>query len=171
METKNYFFHPEKKILKQGFLLEDEDKNIVYEAKMIKQHLLGAMQFSFINHITNKEEEHKVGHTITFEQNNGDMSSFLSTKSYFKFDGKNIWDYLHEKGIRIDSKMFDKSVGMTYDITLEGKDIATVVMVSPNGGKFLTGSYWYNVTTSEENLDLVFLVIFAIARTEQAFYN
>lgn len=168
--SKTYFFHPEKKILKQGFLMEDEDKKLVYEAKVLKQPLFGAMQFNFINHITNKEEEHKVGHTITSEESG--ILSFFSTKSYFKFDGRNIWDYLHEKGIRINTGVASKKIGMSYDITLEGKEIATIEMTSPNGGKgIITGDHWFNVTTEEENIDLSFLTTFAIARTEQVFYN
>lgn len=166
---KTYFFHPEKKILKQGFLMEDENKNLVYEAKMLKQPLLGAMQFNFINHITNKEEEHKVGHTVTLEESGA--LNMLSKKSYFKFDGKNIWDYLHEKGIRIETGIADKKLGMRYDITLEGKYLAAIEMTSPNGRGIITGDHWFNVTTEEENIDLSFLTTFAIARTEQVFYN
>ena len=56
------------------------------------------------NHITNNTEKHNVGKTITIEENNGsDIISTLSRKSYFKYDGVKIWDYLHDKGIRIDN--------------------------------------------------------------------
>jgi hypothetical protein len=36
---------------------------------------------------------------------------------------------------------------------------------------FITGDYWYDVETSEEDLSLTFLTVFAIARTEQTFYD
>ncbi len=170
METKTYFFRPEKKILKQGFYMEDENNNIVYEAKMIKQSLFSAMQFQFINHLSNKIEEHKVGHTVTTEQSG--IFEMFSTKSYFKYDGKNIWDYLHEIGIRIDSHLSNDKIGMTYNVTLEGKEMATISTASPNNGKMIiTSAYCYNVTTSTSNIDLAFLVTFAIARTDQTFYN
>ncbi|MBQ8892203.1 MAG: hypothetical protein IJ068_05050 [Bacilli bacterium] len=169
METKTYLFQPEKKFLKQGFFMEDENNNIVYEAQMIKQTLIGAMPFNFINHISNTSLEHKVGHTVTTEQT-GAFGMF-STKSYFKFDGKNVWDYLHEKGIRIDSNLQDNKLGMVYNVTLEGKEMATIVTSTPKGKSVITSSYYLNVTTKEENLDLAFLVAFAIARTNQAFYS
>lgn len=169
MATKTYLFQPEKKFLKQGFFMADENDNVVFEAKMLKQPLIGSMQFNFINRITNKEEEHKVGQTITTTQSG--MIGAFSTKSHFKFDGKNIWDYLHEKGIRIDSHLIQGKLGMTYDITLEGKEMATITSTTPKGKSVITSSHYYDVTTSDENLDLAFLVTFAIARTEQAFYS
>lgn len=170
MEAKTYYFQPEKKALKQGFFLEDENKAIVYEAKMLKQALLGPMEFEFINHITGSRQTHKVGHTITSEQSG--MLQFFSTKSHFKFDGQKIWDYLHEKGIRIDSNLSGNRIGMTYTVTLKGQAFATIASAPVNGGKgILTSSFTYDVTTAEENLDLAFLVAFAIARTEQTFYS
>ena len=170
MQTKTYFFSPEKKIWKQGYFMQDENKNVVYEAKVIKQSLLGSFTIDFINHLTNKSEEHKIGAVITSEQSG--LFDMFSTKSYFKYDGKNIWDYLHEKGIRIDSSMSGNKLGMTYNVTFEGKPMATLASTAPNGGNsIITGSHWYNITTSEQFLDLAFLTAFAIAKTEQIYYN
>ena len=36
---------------------------------------------------------------------------------------------------------------------------------------FIVGDYHYDVETSEDDLDLTFLTAFAIARTEQTFYD
>ena len=45
-------------------------------------------------------------------------------------------------------------------------------MAAPNGQRSLiVGDYWYDVETAEEDLDLTFLTVFAIARTEQTPYN
>lgn len=169
METKTYTLKPEKKFLKQGYFLEDESGTIVYEAKMVKQSLIGAMEFDFINHVSNKTEKHKVGHTITQETTGA--FEVLSTKSYFKFDGVNIWDYLHEKGIRIDSNFQDRKIGMTYDVTFKGEQMATIVTYSPKGKSIITSSHYLNITTSSSDLDLIFLTAFAISNTEQTFYN
>ena len=171
METKTYFFQPEKKFLKQGFYMVDEEKNTIYEAKMLKQPLLGAMTFEFINHITNKKEEHKVGHTATIEQTTNNMVDFMSTKSHFKFDGKKIWDYLHEIGIRIDSQVSSNNIGMTYIVSLKGNEIATIQTASGSGKGLITNHHCYNVTTTEDNLDLAFLVTFSMARTDQLAYD
>lgn len=169
METKKYFFQPEKKILKQGFFMEDENKNVVYEGKMLTQPLLGAMEFEFINHVSGKSEKHKVGHTVTTETES--LFGFFSTKSSFKFDGKNVWDYLHEMGVRIDSNLASAKIGMTYTVSLEGKQIATVATSSPGGVLPVTSGSFYDVVTDEEHLDLAFLAAFAFARTDQAFYS
>ena len=122
MADHTYFFQPEKKILKQGFFMTDEDKNVVYEAKMLKQPILGAMEFEFINHITGQSGVHKVGHTVTTETSG--LFEFFSIKSSFKYDGENIWDYLHGQGIRIDSSIAGDRIGMSYRISLKGKDMA-----------------------------------------------
>ena len=74
--------------------------------------------------------------------------------------------------IRIDNSIAKGRLGMSYRVTLKGKDLATLTMASPNGKKsFITGDHWYDVETSEEDLSLTFLTIFAIARTEQTFYD
>ncbi len=166
-----YLLKPALKTFKQAFYLEDENGHTVYEGKMTKFSLFGASPFEFINHITNKIEEHKVGKTVTIEQGGNDLISFLSKRSYFKYDGQKIWDYLHDKGIRIDSHLSGNKIGMTYNITLEGKEIATIATSSPKGKSIFTTDMYYDVTCDEKNLDLVFLVAFSIAKTEQTTYN
>ena len=166
-----YLLKPVLKTTKQAFNLEDENGNIVYEGKMIKFSLLGASPFEFTNHLTNKKEEHKVGKTITVEQGGNDLVSFLSKRSYFKYDNKKIWDYLHDLGVRIDSNFSGNKVGMTYDVSFEGKPLATIASSSPKGKSIITTDLYYDVTCEEKDLDLVFLVAFSIAKTEQTFYN
>ena len=170
MADHTYFFQPEKKILKQGFFMTDEDKNIVYEAKMLKQPILGAMEFEFINHITGQSGVHKVGHTVTTATSG--LFEFFSIKSSFKYDGENIWDYLHGQGIRIDSSIAGDRIGMSYRISLKGKDTAEIATASPDGGNgLITGASWLKVTAAEEDIDLAFLTAFSIARTDQSFYD
>ena len=169
--ANKYLLKPKLNTIKQAFFLEDESNNIIYEGKMIKFSLFGASPFELINHITNKREEHKIGKTITVEQGGNDLISFLSKRSYFKYDGQKIWDYLHDLGIRIDSKPSVNKLGMTYDISFEGKPLAVIATSSPKGKSFITTDLYYDVTCEEKDLDLVFLVAFSIAKTEQTFYN
>ena len=171
MAAKTYLYQPDKSFIKQGAVMTDEDGNPVYEAKMIKQSLIGAMQFEFINHLTGKTEQHKVGHTITTETETNGFTNFLSTNSRFKLDGKNVWDFLHEEGIRIDSNLSGGKIGMTYNVTLKGLKIATLASTTPGGKSPVTSAHCYDVTVEEENLDMAFLVTFAIARTDQTFYS
>ena len=170
MATK-YLLKPVLKTVKQSFYLEDEAGNLVYEAKTLKFSLLGASPVEFVNHITNKTEEHKVGKTITMEQGGGGIVSFLSKRSYFKYDGKKIWDYLHDEGIRINSQMSGNKLGMTYEVNYKGQPLAVIATSSPKGKSFITTDLYYDVTCEEADLDLVFLVAYSIAKTEQTFYN
>lgn len=171
MAVKTYLYQPEKKISKQGSVLTDENGNTVYEAKMLKNSLLGGMQFEFVNHLSGKTVQHKVGHTLTTESETNGFTNILATKSRFKLDGKNVWDVLHEEGIRIDSKLSGGKIGMTYHVSLKGQPLATLETTTPGGKSILTSAHCYNVTVDEEKLDLAFLVTFAIARTDQTFYS
>lgn len=171
MSSKTYYLQPDKKFVKQGYQMFDENKEVVYEAKVIKQTFFAATPYEFINHITQKTENHKIGHTVTTEQSGG-MFSMMTTKSYFKFDGKKIWDYLHEIGIRIDSHPSGKKLGMIYNITLKGKEMATIETTAGNGSKsIITNGVCYEVKTDDENIDLAFLIAFAFAKTDQIFYS
>ena len=166
-----YLLKPKLATIKQAFFLEDENGNMVYEGKMTKFSLFGASPFEFVNHINNKTEEHKIGKTVTVEQGANDLISEISKRSYFKYDGKKIWDYLHDLAIRIDSKLSGNKVGMTYNVSFEGKPLATIATSSPKGKSLITTDLYYDVTCEEKDLDLVFLVAFSIAKTEQTFYN
>lgn len=166
-----YLLKPKTGTVKQAFFLEDENGNVVYEGKMTKFSLFGASPFEFINHVTNKSEEHKVGKTVTIEQGGNDLISFMSKRSYFKYDDKKIWDYLHDLGIRIDSKLSTSKIGMTYEVSFEGKPLATIASSSLKGKSIITTDMYYDVTCEEKDLDLAFLVAFSIAKTEQTFYD
>lgn len=169
--ANNYSLRPVLKTTKQSFYLVDENEKTVYEGNMTKFSLFGASPYEFINHITNNKIEHKVGKTVTIEQDNGGIISFLAKKSYFKFDDKKIWDYLHEKGIRIDTSPSSNKLGMTYEVTFEGQPLATIATSSPKGKSLITTNLYYDVTCEEKDLDLVFLVAFSIAKTDQNVYN
>ena len=169
--ANNYLLKPVLKTAKQAFYLEDENGNTVYEGKMTKFSLLGASPFEFVNHVTGRTEEHKVGKTITVEQGNGGLISMLSKRSYFKYDGQKIWDYLHDQGIRIESGISGQKLGMSYDVTLKGAPLCTIANSSPKGKSIFTTDLYYDVTCEETDLDLVFLVAFSIAKTEQTIYS
>ena len=82
METKTYYFHPGKASVKQGYLMENDNQEVVYEANVLKQPLFGAADVEFVNHITGKSEIHKVGHTVTSETSAGKGSGFVLTSRF-----------------------------------------------------------------------------------------
>ena len=166
-----YLLKPTLKTMKESFILHDELDNVVYEGKMMKFSLLGASPYEFINYKTNKREEHKIGKTISVESGGNDLISFMSKKSYFKYDGVKIWDYLHDLGIRIDTNLSDDKIGMSYTIFYQENQIATVKTSTPKAKSIITTNMYYDVICDEKNLDLVFLVAFSIAKTDQILYN
>ena len=168
MENK-YLLKPITGTVKEGFTLVNEEEKVVYECQMLKFKLFGASPFHFTNHLTNKREEHTVSKTVTMSESG--IAEMFSTKSSFKYDGKNIWDYLHELGIRINSSASSAKLGMTYEVSFKGNHIATIASTTPKGKSIITTGSYYDVICDENNLDLVFLVAFSIAKTEQVFYN
>ena len=169
MANKTFKLKPVLGTIKEGFTLVDENDNLVYEGRMAKFKLFGAAPYNFTNHLTGKTEEHMVGKTITAEESG--VAGMFSTSSHFKYDGEKIWHYIHDKGIRIESNMSSGKLGMTYEISFEGKQIATIASSTPKGKSLITTDMYYDVTCDEKDLDLVFLVAFSIAKTHQVFYN
>ena len=168
MQNK-YLLKPVLGTIKEGFTLVDENDTLIYKGQMTKFSLFTAAPYSFTNYITNKTEEHKIGKTVTATESG--IGEMFSTSSSFKYDGEKIWDYLHNKGIRINSTISTDKLGMTYEISFEGNMIATIKTSSPKGKSFVTTGMYYDVICCEKDLDLVFLVAFSIAKTEQTFYN
>lgn len=165
-----YHLRPKTGSVKQAFYLDNENGETVYEAEMLKFSLLGASPFEFRNKTNGKTEEHKVGKVVTVEQGSG-LISTLSKRSYFKFDDKKIWDYLHDLGIRIENGMSGSKLGMSYTVFLNGNQIATVASSSPKGKSLIATDLYYDVTCEEKDIELVFLVAFSIARTDQLVYS
>ena len=169
--ANKYLLRPKMATIKQTFFLDDENGNTIYEGKMTKFSLFGKSPYEFTNFKTNKVEEHVIGKTITIGQGGNDIISFMSTRSFFKFDGQNIWNYLHDLGVRINSNPSASKIGMTYEVSFEGNNIATIATSTPKGKSLITTDIFYDVTCEEKDLDIVFLVAFSIARTEQTFYD
>lgn len=172
-QLTEYYVSFDGNTLKPGYVLEDANRSVLYEAKMTKNALVGARVFTFTNHLTGASEEHEVGHTATTSYND----EFFSMKSWFKFDGKNIWDLLHERGLRIGTDMHSKFPKLVYTVSKDGRFAATV----ETSGKYVheedeaqhklnvpIGKYYYRVWTNEKELDNLFLTVFAISETEQA---
>ena len=157
-----YLFKP----VKHGYVLEDENSNVVYETKMIKFKLLGPSPYEFINHITNVKKEHNIGKTVVTESGINDLMRYLSRKSYFKIDNENIWQYLRGEGISINSNFAGIKTGLKYTITYNDDTIA-IVTISKDRPLITRGTY-YDIECEEKNLDLVFITTFAISKTEDA---
>ncbi|MCR4748050.1 MAG: hypothetical protein K5836_06285 [Clostridiales bacterium] len=67
--------------------------------------------------------------------------------------------------------MSGSKLGMSYTVFLNGNKIATVASSSPKGKSLIATDLYYDVTCEEKDIELVFLVAFSIARTDQLVYS
>ena len=167
-----YYFRWDRNSLRPGYILEDADRKALYEGKMLKNALVGARKFEFTDHTTGVVTEHDVGHTGTLEY--GD--EFFSMKSSFKFDGKNVWDVVHERGLRIDTSLISKFPYLKYDVTKNGEAFARIESTSvyvhedeeaQHAVTVPTGNMFYRCWTNSKDFDSLFLTIFAISENTQ----
>ena len=168
-----YYCRHDGETLKPGYILEDAARSVLIEGKMTRQALVGARVFEFRNRTNGAVTEHEVGHTMTSTYNDNGWSA----SSSFKFDGKNVWDVLHEKGIRLQTNVRSKFPNFTYEVSKNGQTFA----VLETCGKYVhedeaaqhklnvpVGRYYYRVWTNSRDFETLFLTIFAISETEQA---
>ena len=171
-EEIEYYCRFDEVMLKPGYIVEDADRNILLEGKMLKNNLIGPRTFAFINHTTGKTEEHEVGHTVTVTMND----EYFSRNATFKFDGKDIWDYLHELGIRIETDLHSKFPKAVYTATQYGNPLVRIenssvyVHEEDEAEKTIAlpaSQFYYRFWTKEKDLSLPFLVIFALSESDQ----
>ena len=174
-QLTEYYVSHDGNTLKPGYIVEDGARKVIFEAPMTKQAMVGDRVFTFTDHTTGRSVEHRVGHTVT----SGFSDEMFSTTSSFKFDGQNVWDVIHSRGVRISTDLFSglpKKV--TYTLSRGGRFFATV----ETAGKYVheedaeahavnipVGRYYYRVWTRESDWETLFLTIFAISETEQPF--
>lgn len=172
-ELTEYYVAFDGHSLTPGYIVDDEDRDLVFEAPMTKQALIGPRTFTFTNHRTGEVKEHQVGHTTTQTYNNG----WFTTRSWFTFDGKNIWDCLHEQGVRIETDLASIAPRVRYTVSINGRFAATIESSSQYVHEedeaqhkiaIPFGRYYYRVWTNEPDFELIFLTVFAISETEQA---
>lgn len=172
-DVTEYYFRWDGNSLKPGYLIEDADRNVLFEGKMIKNAIVGARAFEFIDHTTGASCEHQIGHTLT-QSFNGEL---FSAKSSFKFDGENVWDVIHDRGVRIATDMRSKFPYFIYDIAKDGAAFARAETSSmyvheddeaAHKVVIPTGSMYYRIWTNAKDFETIFLTVFAISESEQA---
>ncbi|MBP5372632.1 MAG: DUF3592 domain-containing protein [Clostridia bacterium] len=171
-EEVEYYCSYDGKTFKPGYIVEDRNRRVVYEAINTKNVPALPREFEFVNHYTNTTATHKVTRPFDTSFNN----EVFSTTSTIKFDGANIWEYLHKAGIRIDTDLTSVFPKIRYIISLAGEEIARVetssqyVHEEDEEGKKIKmpiGRYYYRIWTKELDLELLFLTVFAISETNQ----
>lgn len=171
-EERELYFLTDVGTIKGGHHLEDKNRRVLYEAKMTKFSPLSAFAFDFIDHENNKTTKHLVGHTEEM-----DWNSILIDNNYtFTIDGQDVWKHLRAVGVTIDSR-FGQAQGVmpSYTIRKDDEELAYAENTSQYAheedaeehkvASKLPVQGFYRVHTREKNLDLLFMVLVAIARS------
>ena len=170
-ERKLYFI-TDQGTAKVGHRMEDENRSVLYEARMTQFTLTTAYGFDFIDHEHGKTTPHLVGHEESSDWGN---SLLLDNHYTFTFDGEDIWKHLRRNGISVESSLTG-AARTEYVIRRDGQEIASAVSSSRNvheedetaGSKLASlvpVQGFYRVRTTETDLSLLFVTLLAFARS------
>ncbi len=171
-EQRELYFLTDLGTPKYGHRIEDKNRKVLYEAKMTKFTVANPFGFDFIDHINNKTTPHMIGH-----EEETDWNMLLIDNHYtFTIDGEDIWKHLKRNGITVESKFAsDKVLTTSYSIFRDGEEIAYVEAASQYVHEDDAEEHkikskvpvqgFYRIYTGERNLDLLFVVILAFARS------
>ena len=152
-KNHHYTFHSFEMDGKHGYTLEDDYENDVFYA--IKNGEEGNFAiFKFKNSKGISRGTHKVsGPGINTNAPNFTNTSFL-------FDDVDVWRYLQKRSIVLETTIVSEKLTL-YKISKHSKPI---VFARKKDGQPI-----YTMKTGEKNLELVFITLFAIAKTEEYF--
>ena len=172
-EPRQLYFLTDTGTAKVGHRMEDVNKKVLYEAKVTKFSLVGATGMDFIDHVKGTTTPHQVGHEIETDYH----SILIDNHSGFRFNGEDIWKHLKRNGVVIESGfMQGKPLWPQYRVLRDGEEIA---MLQSSGvhvheedaagdgklAKMVPARGYFRIQTREKNLDLLFVVAMAFART------
>lgn len=153
---RHYTFSQYKKDGKHGFSLNNDSKKTVFYAYNSKEEGNFAV-FKFVNPIFKISSVHR----ISGPGKNTKAPNF--TNISFLFDKEDIWDYLGNRGITIETTVVDDKYAL-YKIMKDSNPIAFAkkrFLQEDQGSK-----YTYTMRTYELRKELLFIVLFAIAKSE-----
>lgn len=171
-EERELYFITDLGTPKFGHRIEDKDRRVLYEAKMTKFTLLSAYVFDFVDHEKNQTTHHLIGHTEEMDWN----SILIDNHNTFTLDGMDVWKHLRSIGVTIDAR-FGKAEGImpSYDIRKDGEHLAYAENTSHfvheedaeqhKVASKIPNPMFFRVFTDEKNLDLLFMILVAIARS------
>ena len=156
--------------------IEDENRKVVYEALCNKFSLVADSEYDFVDQRDGRRKTHLIGKTATSSSN---AFWVLDNHSTFTVDGKDVWEILHENGIRIETGM--EKLKWHYNIYRNDVLIAEAVNTNKlvheedaeNKGMLAAVPFpgFYRIRAFDDNLDAIFLVLFAIGRTDMMIYK
>ena len=172
--TRQLYFLTDQGTPKYGHRIEDAHRRVLYEAKMTKFTLLTPFGFDFIDHEHGTTTPHLIGHEESSEWD----SILIDNHHTFTFDGEFIWQHLKRSGITVESSLDPSNpLKLRYEIFRDGRHIATAVASSihvheedaaqhGSVANAIPAMGFYRITTTETNLDLLFVTLLAFARSD-----
>ena len=171
-EERELYFLTDLGTPKYGHRIEDKDRRVLYEARMAKFTLLSAYEFEFMDHEKNRTTRHLIGHTEETDWN----SILIDNHQTFSLDGTDVWKHLRSMGVTIDARLGEaEGIMPSYDIRKDGELLAHAENTSQfvheedaaqhKVASKIPNSMFFRVFTKEKNLDLLFVILMAIART------
>lgn len=166
------YFFTERGTPQAGYRFEDENGDLLYEAKMLKRSAVTPCDFVFIDHLRGVTAHHLIGHREATERN----ALLPDSHRTFTLDGEDIWNHLSQNGVTAEAHLPQSMVTATaYDIFRDGEYIACLAST----GQQLTGDEavrqktasqgrvrgLYRIETTEKNLDLLFVTALAFAHS------
>jgi len=159
----------------QGHLMETPEREKVYEAVLEKFNLLSKCPYMFNDYVNEVSHEHYIGKTTTSGGGNT-----LTDRSYFNFDGEDMYTLLHKNGYTIDTDILNKLMHAKYTLRYDGNVIGYIntsgTNILPNvKNNFVSSKLHSNglfvIQCKRENVPILFLTALYIGRTEQYIYD
>ena len=174
-EERELYFLTDLGTAKYGHRIEDAARRVLYEAKMTKFTLTQPCGFDFIDLEHGTVTPHLVGHE---EETDWGDSILLDNHYTFELDGVDVWKHLKQNGVSVETN-FDSGngrlIGMQYRILRNGAEIARAETTgrypheedeaAHKAAAALPVRGFFRVWTREQNLDLLFTVLLAFARS------
>ena len=176
LAERSLYFVTDTGTVKGTCHIEDENRRVLYEAVCNKFSALGETEYQFVDHVLGRSAVHLAGATTTSRSNG---LFVIDNHSTFNFDGIDIWKLLHNNGIEIRTGL--NGIKWNYTLFRDGVELAQVVTTSiyvheedeeahSIASKLPTPGF-FRIRTREENLDAIFLTLFAIGRTDMMLYR
>jgi hypothetical protein len=154
--------------------MEDGDRNLLFEAVCDKFSLVGDSLYTFVDREHGTQKQYSMGKTLT---QSSDGMFALDNHSSFTLDGREVWKQLHKNGIRIETGL--DGLKWAYTLYRDEEEIARIVSTGRKVHEEDAGGVlskmpvpgFFRIWTREKNLDAIFMVAFAIGRTDMMLYN
>lgn len=165
-EAENEYYFHYTGTANQSYILESLDRKPIYEAICDKVGIVSKYEFTFINHLTKKEEHHFVSHVVTSSYDN-----FVNS-SKFKIDDVNVWDILGKEGYSLEPHF--QGFKSYFDVLHYGVKVAKIELAGNKAYKEGAGKILGNVPLQgmfkvyckNSDLDMVFLCSFILSKVD-----